>query len=118
MITEFNLNSDISSSFAVIVANEIIRMRQRISSMPSEINGLKQLMKSLDRLEEELILLGFELPDLLNKPYHEGMTMKISIIPSENLKTGERLITKIIKPQVNYKGKLIQIAEVEVSISK
>jgi hypothetical protein len=34
------------------------------------------------------------------------------------MKTGERIITKIIKPQINYKGQLVQVAEVEVSTGK
>jgi len=35
--------------------------------------------------------------------------------PDENLKEGEQIITRIIKPQVNYKGVMIQQAQVEVS---
>jgi hypothetical protein len=97
------------------VADEIIRMRQRIASMPSDINGIAQLSKSLDRLEEELNILGFELPVLLNKPYSEGMTVHARFIQSENLKSGEKIITKVIRPQINYKGQLVQVAEVEVS---
>lgn len=106
---------DLSNSLAFKVAEEITRMRQRIASMPSDISGIIQLSKSLDRLEEELNILGFELPVLLNKPYSEGMTVHARFIPSENLKSGEKLITKVIKPQINYKGQLVQIAEVEVS---
>jgi hypothetical protein len=109
------LNRQTDHLFPFKVADEITRMRQRISSMSSDINGIMQLSKSLDRLEEELNILGFELPVLLNKPYSEGMTVHARFIPSENLQSGEKLITKVIKPQINYKGQLVQIAEVEVS---
>jgi hypothetical protein len=109
------LNRQTDHLFQFKVADEITRMRQRISSMSSDINGIMQLSKSLDRLEEELNILGFELPVLLNKPYSEGMTVHARFIPSENLQSGEKLITKVIKPQINYKGQLVQIAEVEVS---
>jgi hypothetical protein len=98
------------------LADEITRMRQRIAFMPSDLIGISQLLKSLDRLEEELNLLGFELPVLLNQPYNEGMTIQARFIPSESFKTGENIITKVIKPQINYNGHLIQVAEVEVSI--
>ncbi|CAN0605917.1 unnamed protein product, partial [Ectocarpus sp. 12 AP-2014] len=33
----------------------------------------------------------------------------------ENLEEGTRIITAVIKPQVNYKGVLIQRAQVDVS---
>jgi hypothetical protein len=115
---EKEVNFEITSSLALKVADEITRMRQRLASMPSEINGIPQLSKSLDRLEDELKVLGFEIPALLNMPFDEGMTVKARFIPSEGMETGERIITKIIKPQINYKGQLVQVAEVEVSIGE
>lgn len=116
MFIEYPPNPETNSSLAFKVADEITRMRQRIASMPSEINGIAQLSKSLDRLEEELNILEFEMPGLFNKPYDDGMTVKARFIPSESMNTGEKIITKVIKPQINYKGQLIQVAEVEVSI--
>lgn len=115
MFTELPTNPETNILLAFKVADEITRMRQRIASMPSDINGISQLSKSLDRLEEELNSLDFELPVLLNKPYDDGMTVKARFIPTESFKTGERIITKVIKPQINYKGQLVQVAEVEVS---
>lgn len=115
MFTEFPTNPDTNNLLAFKVADEITRMRQRIASMPFDINGISQLSKSLDRLEEELNVLGFELPVLINQTYDDGMTVKARFIPSESMKAGERIITKVIKPQINYKGQLVQIAEVEVS---
>lgn len=116
MFIEFPSNQEANSLLAFKVADEITRMRQRLASMPSDINGITQLSKSLDRLEEELNLLEFEMPGLLNKPYDNGMTVKARFIPSESMNTGEKIITKVIKPQINYKGQLVQVAEVEVSI--
>lgn len=115
MFTEFPLNSKINNSLAIKVADEITRMRQRIETMPSEVNGIAQLLKSLDRLEAELNSMGFELPILLNVLYLESMTVQARFIPSDSLKPGEKVITKVIRPQINYNGQLIQIAEVEVS---
>ncbi len=115
MYTELTKDSEIINPFAIKVADEITRMRQRIASISPDIIGIAQLSKSLDRLEEELNILGFELPVLLNKLYSEGMTVHARFIPSEGLKKGEKIITKVIKPQINYKGQLVQIAEVEVS---
>jgi len=115
---EFPINPEIINSLAFKVAGEITRMRQRITSMPSDINGIAQLSKSLDRLEEELNSLGFELPALLNVTFDDGMTVKARFILSENMKSDERIITKVIIPQINFKGQLVQIGEVEVSTGK
>jgi hypothetical protein len=116
MLSEFSINPEINNTLAIKVADEITRMRQRIASMPSDINGISQLLKSLERLEEELNVLGFELPELLNKPYDDGMTVKARFIPSVDFKNDQRIITKIIRPQINFNGQLIQVAEVEVSV--
>ena len=116
MYDEIPINSEKANPLAIKVADEITRMRQRIVSMPSDINGISQMLKSLERLEEELNILGFELPKLLNKPYDDGMTVKARFIPSVDFKNNQRIITKIIRPQINFNGHLLQVAEVEVSV--
>ena len=40
----------------------------------------------------------------------------VSTIPDENLEVGVELITKVIKPQVNFNNKMIQAAQIEVSV--
>ena len=43
------------------------------------------------------------------------MNVEANFILDETLSIGESKITRIIKPQINYKGKMIQMAQVEVS---
>jgi hypothetical protein len=46
--------------------------------------------------------------------------MKVIVINSvydENLQKDEKIISKIIKPQVNYNDKMIQAAQIEVSMN-
>jgi len=38
--------------------------------------------------------------------------------PDNTLKRGEQIITRIIKPQVNYNNLIIQEAQVEVSVGE
>ena len=108
-----NLEPD--HSFAKRVADEIVRMRTNLSRMDESIKGFKQLSASVRKLEQSLNANQYELEDLLNKPYHEGMNLQANFVEGDNLKEGESVITKIIKPQINYKGKVIQAAQVEVS---
>jgi hypothetical protein len=97
------------------VGNEIYRMRQRISSIKTEDKSLIPLSKSLERLEEEFNQGGYEIVDLLNKQFNDGLSVKATFIPSDNLNPGERIITKVIKPQINFNHQAIQMAEIEVS---
>lgn len=97
------------------VGNEIYRMRQRLNTIKSEDKSLIPLSKSLERLEEEFNQGGYEIVDMLNKKFNDGLSVKSTFIPSDNLNPGERIITKVIKPQINFNHQAIQMAEIEVS---
>ena len=110
-----NSGGEVDHSFAKRVADEIVRITTNLSRMDSNIKGYKQLSASVRKLEQSLNSNGYELEDLLNKPYNNGMNLQANFVVDENLNEGESIITRIIKPQINYKGKLIQAAQVEVS---
>ena len=46
------------------------------------------------------------------------MKLSAKFKPDTSLKRGEQIITRIIKPQVNYNDVIIQEAQVEVSIGE
>jgi hypothetical protein len=115
IIVTTDAKNEIDHSFAKRVADEIVRFTTNLSRMDESIKGFKQLSASVRKLEQSLNANHYELEDLLNKPYNSGMNIEASIIIDENLKAGESFITRIIKPQINFKGKLIQAAQVEVS---
>ncbi len=94
---------------------EIHRMRKRIENMPDDTKGMKALKNSLKRLDDEYETSGYELVDLIGKPFVDGLTVQARFIPSDELRPNESIITKVIKPQINFKGVLIQAGEVEVS---
>lgn len=107
--------SEIDHSLALKVGEEIHRMRKRIESMPEDTKGIGALKNSLVRLEEQFNGNGYEIIDLLGKKWNDGLNAEARFVPSDDLKPGEEIITKIIKPQVNYKGVMIKAAEIEVS---
>lgn len=108
-------SNETDHSFAKRVADEITRMQTNLSRMDDSIKGFKQLTASVRKLEQTLNSNHYELEDLLNKTYDDGMNLQATFVEGVNLKEGESIITRIIKPQINYKGKLIQAAQVEVS---
>lgn len=102
--------------FFINLADEINRMRKRFARMPADTKGIKPLEKTLERLERGLDERGYETADLLGEPYIEGMVVKPRFVSDESLPAGEQRITNIIKPQVSYGGKVVQVAEIEVSV--
>lgn len=111
-------DEDIDHSLALKVGDEIIRMRKNLSNMPEDTRGLKQLSKAIQRIQDTFKVNGYEMIEMLNKPYNEGMKVVANFVPDENLEDGQQIITRIIKPQINFKGVMIQSAQIEVSIGE
>ena len=77
---------------------------------------IKPLLKGIERIQNNFSANGYEMINHLNKAYDERFNLDvINFITDENLDEGTRIITAVIKPQVNYKGVLIQRAQVDVS---
>jgi hypothetical protein len=112
---ELSNTSESDHSFAKRVADEIVRMSTNLSRMDDSIRGYKQLSASVRKLVQSLSINEYEIVELLNKPFVEGMNIEASFIFDESIEKGSQIITRIIKPQINYKGKMIQGAQVEVS---
>jgi hypothetical protein len=116
--TEKDESGNIDHSLTLKVADEIIRIQKYLSSMDPGTKGLKQLEFAVDRIQDNFKENGYEMVDLLNKTYDQGMKVSAKFRPDNTLKRGEQIITRIIKPQVNYNDVIIQEAQVEVSIGE
>jgi hypothetical protein len=116
--TEQNETENIDHSLALKVADEIIRIQKNLSNMDQETKGVKQLEFAVERIQDNFTENGYEMVELLNKPYDQGMKVSAKFKSDPILKQGEQIITRIIKPQVNYNNIIIQEAQVEVSIGE
>lgn len=105
-------------TLALKVADEIIRIQKNLLQMDEKTKGLKQLTASVKRIQDNFASNGYELVEMLGKQYSDGMKVSANFIPDENLETGQQIITRIIKPQVNYNGVMIQSAQIEVSLGE
>ena len=105
-------------SLALKVADEIVRIELNLSRMDSAVKGYKQLSKAVQRIKDNFSANGYEIIDMLGKPYVQGMKVVASFVADENLEPGQQIITKIIKPQINYRQIMIQAAQIEVSQSE
>ena len=117
--TELPANSNVEPdhSFALKVASEINLIERNINLMDSKTKGLKQLQASVGKLKDNLSANGYEMPELLGKQFHQGLKVIVtSSIPDENLEKGQEIISKILIPAVMYNDKMIQTAQIEVSV--
>ncbi len=109
-------NDKIDHSLALKVADEIVRMQKNISKMDEGTKGLKPLTKGIERIQNNFAANGYEMINLLNTEYDERNNIDvINFTTDENLADNKRIVTAVIKPQVNFNGVLIQRAQVDVS---
>ncbi len=102
-------------TLALKVADEIVRIETNLSRMDESIKGYKQLKKAVERIRTNFLANGYEIVEMLGKPFNEGIKAIVNFETDESLAEGEQIITGIIKPQINYKGKMIQAAQITVS---
>jgi hypothetical protein len=108
-------NEKADHSLALKVADEVIRIQKNLSRMDESTKGLKQLGSSVQRIQDNFASNGYELVEMLGKDYSEGMKATVNFVQDEDFEDGKRIITRIIKPQVNYKDTMIQTAQIEVT---
>ena len=102
---------------ALKLAGEITTIERNISFMDEGTRGLKQLRRSVGKLKDNLLANGYEMPELLHQKYVQGMNViVVTTHYDDTLEAGVELISKVLVPQVNYQGKLIQASQVEISI--
>lgn len=110
-----NKEKEDDHSLALKVADEIVRIEKNLDRVDDK-KRIKPLNKALERIRANFQANGYEIVSLLNQEYDDRMNIDvINFKPDGNLKEGERVISKVIKPQIKYKGVLIQRGQVDVS---
>ena len=102
-------------SLVIKVADEIVRIETNLSHMDESVKGYRQLKRAVEHIRNNFLANGYEIVDMLGKPYNEGMKAVANFVTDDSLAEGERMITGVIKPQINYMGKMIQSAQITVS---
>jgi len=102
-------------SLAKKVAEEMVKMQMNLAHMDSKIRGHRQLTIAVTNVYDNLRANGYEITELLGKPYKDEMNMEASKEPDLSLDPGEQKIIRVIKPEILYNGKNIQKAVVIVA---
>lgn len=96
-----NNAASVDHSLALKVADEIVRIELNLSRMDPSIKGYKQLAKAMQRIKDNFQANGYEIVDMLGKPYNEGMRVRADFVIDESLPLGIQKITSITRPQIN-----------------
>lgn len=115
LVSAPGVNTESEQKLITTLADRITFMEMTLYKMDNSVRGHKQLSKSIKQMKDNLLVNGYELVDMLGKDYHEGMKVTANFVEDEELPEGKQIITGIIKPQINYKGKMIQSAQITVS---
>ena len=105
-------------SLVLKVADEVTRILMNLEVMDKEIKGYKQLKKYSESILDNLKAYGYEIPQLIGMNYNSGMNMVATLEFDESIESGKQIIKRIIKPQVNFEGKMIQAAKVTVAFNE
>lgn len=102
-------------ALALKIADEVSRMEMNISRMDPAVKGYRQLKAAIGRIKDNFASQGYELVSYIGRNYDEGMRINADFVQDETLPAGARIITSVIKPQVHYRGELLQKASVKIS---
>ena len=109
-------NDEPDHSLVRALAYGITRIEYNLHSMSPDVKGYKQLQIALRKMKDNLRANNYEIVDMLGKEYDEGMTLSnVTFKEDPDLENGKQTITRVIQPQINYRGKAIQFADIEVS---
>ena len=98
-----------------IVADRLAFIKVTMTRMDPKVKGYKQLSKSISQIIDNLHASGYEIIDYLGQEYNDGMKVVATFITDEDLQDGQRIVTGVVKPQINYQGVMIQPAQLTVS---
>ena len=111
-------NGEQDHSLALKVADEIERIEKNLERVEDQ-KRIKPLAKALERIRANFQANGYEIVSFLNQKYDDRMSLDvINFKTDDTLKDGERIISRVVKPQVKYNGVLIQRGQVDVSQSE
>lgn len=111
-------NGEKDHSLVLKVADEVTRILMNLEVMDKEIKGYKHLKKYSESILDNLKAYGYEIPQLIGINYNSGMNMVATLEFDESIESGKQIIKRIIKPQVNFEGKMIQAAKVTVAFNE
>jgi len=113
-----SVNEEKDHSLEMKVADEVTKILMSLEVMDKNIKGYKFLKKYASSILDNLKAYGYEIPQLIGQNYNSGMNMVATMEFDDSIEEGKQIIKRIIKPQINFNGKMIQAAKVIVAFNE
>ena len=98
------------------VGDNLAIMESNLYRMDAKTPGYKTLTKAVEKMKNNLLQKGYDFVNMLGTEYVDGMNVdKVVFKDDENIEEGKQIITAVRRPQINYNGTAIQLANIEVS---
>ena len=112
---ESGQNVEPDHSLIKALADRITFMQTTLFRMDPKTRGYRQLKKALEQMNNNLLANGYEIVAMVGLPYSDGMKAITTFVDDDSLDEGQRIISNVTKPQINYNGVMIQTAQITVS---
>ena len=100
------------------VCNEINRIEKNLRAMDASVKGHKKLVGCVRRVKNNLSAHGYQMTELVGRPYDGGMLLEADFVVDEQMGAGEKVIVQVNRPEIRFGGDTIQTAAVRVSVAR
>lgn len=107
-------NGQIDHTLSLKLANELNEIKHHLSNLPIDTAGIIVLKEKYAKVESILNDVGYELVELQGIAVTDDLQKQAELIVPEGIDADNKIVSKVIIPQINYKGDVIQTATVEV----
>mgnify|MGYP002623730175 FL=1 len=98
------------------VGDNLAIMESNLYRMDAKTPGYRTLTRAVEKMKNNLLQKGYDFVNMLGTEYVDGMNVdKVVFKDDENIEEGKQIITAVRRPQINYNGTAIQLANIEVS---
>ena len=107
-------NSEETLKLVKSVADQIRVMENNLFRMDKDTRGLNRIEKAIENLRTNMQIMGYEISKLIGEKINEGDIIDLGekkIDPS--MEPNTKIIIKVIKAKILFKGELIQKAKVD-----
>lgn len=109
-------NSEPDHSIVLAIGDNLAIMESNLYRMDSKTPGHRTLTKAVEKMKNNLLQKGYDFVNMLGTEYIDGMNVdKVMFKDDDNNEEGKQIITAVRRPQINYNGIAIQLANIEVS---
>lgn len=111
-----NQSSIQDHSIVLAIGDNLAIMESNLYRMDSKTPGHRSLTRAVEKMKSNLLQKGYDFVNMLGEEYVEGLNVdKVVFKDDDSIEEGKQIITAVRRPQINYNGIAIQLANIEVS---